>query len=379
MVTDGRLRLTYELRAADEAAARRFARDLTVEQTVEIPEGCYPPRIERDVVSRVEELAPLAEGVWRLTASVSPDLVGGELGQLLNLLFGNVSLFRGVRLAAVEWPDAVLADLPGPTHGIEGLRELCGVSRRPLLCTAIKPVGKTVGELAADCRAFALGGADLIKDDHSLADQATAPFVERVARCQEAVAAANAESGGNARYLPNLPGDPARLETRLAHLRAVGCHGVMLSPMLFGLEATCHLARSRDLVILGHPTFSGAFFDDDHGIARHVLYGQIYRLIGCDGVIYVNVGGRFDWTLEQCQAVNAALRAPLGAIRAAFPIPAGGVQAHEAVRHLERYGADTMVLIGGSLYQQGDLRRATAELRDSLEAATGDGVSATAP
>lgn len=371
--------MIYELRAADEAAARRFARDLTVEQTVEIPEGCYSPQIERDVVSRIEALAPVAGGVWRLTASVSPDLVGGQLGQLLNVLFGNVSLFRGVRLVEVEWPDSILADLPGPTFGVAGLRELCGVPRRPLVCTAIKPVGKTVAELAADCRAFALGGADLIKDDHSLADQVTAPFVERVARCQEAVTAANAECGGNASYLPNLPGDPGRLAARLAHVRGLGCRGVMLSPMLFGLEATCHLARSRDLAILGHPTFSGAFFDDDHGIERHILFGQIYRAIGCDGVIYVNVGGRFEWTLEQCQSVNAALRAPLGALRPAFPVPAGGVQAHEAVRHLERYGPDTMVLIGGSLYQQGDLRRATAELRDALEAATAGGAAAQAP
>lgn len=368
---DRRLRLTYELRASSEEDARRFARDLTIEQTVEIPEGCYSQEIEQSVVSRIEGLEARGEGTWELTASVSPAIIGGELGQLLNVLFGNVSLFKGVRLTGVEWPEEILADLPGPTFGIEGLRELCAVSRRPLLCTAVKPVGKTVEDLARDCQAFALGGADLIKDDHSLADQATAPFSERVARCQEAVVEANARTGGNTLYLPNLPGDPARLVERLAWVRQIGCAGVMVSPMLYGLEATCHLARARDLVMLGHPTFSGAFFDDDHGIARDVLCGQIYRLIGCDAVIYVNVGGRFAWTLEQCQGVNRALREPLGSIRPAFPVPAGGVQAHEVERHLERYGSDTMILIGGSLYQQGDLERATAELLGSLERAVG--------
>jgi ribulose-bisphosphate carboxylase large chain len=50
-------------------------------------------------------------------------------------------------------------------------------------------------------------------------------------------------------------------------------------------------------------------------------------------------------------------------------VPAGGVQAGEAGRHLERYGADTMILIGGSLYQTGDLEGATARLRESLESA----------
>lgn len=370
-MNDKRLRMVYELAAASEVEAKRFARDLTVEQTVEIPEGCYSEAIEESVVSRVERLERVSDELWELTASVAPGIVGGELGQLLNVLFGNVSLFRGIRLASVEWPEEVLADLPGPTHGIAGLRELCGVERRPLLCTVVKPVGKSVEELAADCRDFALGGADLIKDDHSLADQATAPFAERVARCQEAVTQANARTGGNTHYLPNLPGDPARLVERLSWVRKLGCAGVMVSPMLFGLEATCHLARDRDLVILGHPTFSGAFFDDDHGISREVLFGQIYRLIGCDGVIYVNVGGRFAWTLEQCRRVNEALRAPLGSIRPSFPVPAGGVQAHQVGRHIERYGTDTMILIGGSLYQQGGLETATAELKNRLAAAMG--------
>jgi len=43
-------------------------------------------------------------------------------------------------------------------------------------------------------------GVDLIKDDHSLADQTSAPFAERVERCQEAVVRANDETGGNALY-----------------------------------------------------------------------------------------------------------------------------------------------------------------------------------
>jgi len=47
-------------------------------------------------------------------------------------------------------------------------------------------------------------GVDLIKDDHSLADQTSAPFAERVERCQEAVVRANGETGGNALYFPNV-------------------------------------------------------------------------------------------------------------------------------------------------------------------------------
>jgi ribulose-bisphosphate carboxylase large chain len=56
--------------------------------------------------------------------------------------------------------------------GVSGLRELLGVTGRPLLCTAIKPMG-FVGDSPAQMtpatsRAAAL---DLIKDDPGLADQ----------------------------------------------------------------------------------------------------------------------------------------------------------------------------------------------------------------
>ncbi len=366
-MTRNRLGLTYDLLAESEVAARSKARDLVVEQTVEIPDGCYSDEIARSIVSRIEALEEVEEGCFRLEVTVSPALVGREIGQLFNVLFGNISLFRGVRLRAIDWPAGLLELFPGPRYGIAGLRRRCGVERRPLLCAAIKPVGKTPGELAADCADFALGGADLIKDDHSLANQASAPFAERIARCQAAVDEVNARTGGNTLYLPNLPGDPRFLAERLERLEEAGCGGVMLSPLLFGIEATAELVRSGEFVVLGHPTFSGAFFGDAHGIAPEVLFGDLYRLLGCDGVIYVNVGGRFGWTLEQCQAVNEALRRKLPGIEPAFPVPAGGVQTGEVGMHLERYGADTMVLIGGSLYQQGDLAAATARLREDLE------------
>ncbi len=204
-MSSSRLRLTYELRAASAEDARRFARDLTIEQTVEIPEGCYSAAIEENVVSRIEALEPAGGGRWRLVASVAPEIVGDELGQLLNVLFGNVSLFRGVRLVAVDWPEAILADPAGAglrhrglATAVRGGEEAAAVHRRE----AGRQDRRRAG---GDCRDFALGGCDFVKDDHSLADQATAPFRERVARCQEAVERANAETGGN----DSLPAESA--------------------------------------------------------------------------------------------------------------------------------------------------------------------------
>lgn len=359
---------TYELAVPARTTPAARAREIAVEQTVEIPEDCLAAAIEERIVGRVEALAALPDGRHRAVVSYPVRNVGAHFTQLVNLLYGNISMHRGIRLAAVEWPAEVLARFPGPAFGVAGVRELVRVPRRPLVCAAIKPLGLTVAELARDAAAFAAGGADLVKDDHSLDEQEDlAPFRERVARCQEAVERTKAARGGRSLYLPNLTGSPGDLPARVAWVRSLGIRGVVVSPLLLGFEAVRWVAEGGALAVLGHPTFSGAFFGDEHGIAPEVLLGQLFRLAGCDGVIFVNAGGRFDWSEERCLAIAGALRAPLGPIRPAFPVPAGGVQVARVPGWVARYGPDTMVLIGGSFYQQGDLERATAELIATLE------------
>ncbi|MHC4825298.1 MAG: hypothetical protein ACYTEY_01945 [Planctomycetota bacterium] len=136
----------------------------------------------------------------------------------------------------------------------------------------------------------------------------------------------------------------------------------MVAPMILGLGTVRWLADESGLVLLGHPTFTGAFFGKQHGVPPEILLGDLFRIAGCDGVIYVNAGGRFGWSQETCDRVTERLRRPLGPIAPSFPIPAGGVNVRSVPELLDRYGPDTMILIGGSLYQQRDLRAATAGL-----------------
>ncbi|HEY6224956.1 MAG TPA: hypothetical protein VIW26_14310, partial [Gemmatimonadales bacterium] len=129
-----------------------------------------------------------------------------------------------------------------------------------------------------------------------------------------------------------------------------------------GVDAA-RVIGERGLVVLSHPTMSGAFFGPDHGIAPDVLYGLLYRVIGADGVVYTNAGGRFNYfTLELCQAINRRLRAPLGPIRPAFPVPGGGIDAARIASWIEEYGDDTMFLIGSSLLRAPDLETATRQV-----------------
>lgn len=237
-----RLRITYELTCARDESPEAKARGIALEQTVELPDSTLPEDIRERMVGRIEALEPIGRR-HRTTISYPVDAIGGELTQLLNLLFGNISLQSGIRVTAIDWPDALLTALGGPGHGVSGLRALTGVRDRALLCTALKPLGMSPEALAERARAFALGGMDLIKDDHGLADQPPAPFLERLQRCQEAVIAANAATGGSALYLPNVTAGPGELPARLWAAREAGCRAVLISPWLTGADA---LRRARD-------------------------------------------------------------------------------------------------------------------------------------
>ena len=367
---DPDLRVTYELACAGRPEAERTASEIALEQTVELPADVVRTRFPSGLVGRVDAVRERDDGRWEAEIAYPLETVGSDVPQLWNLLFGNISLKAGIRLRAVGWPSALLHELGGPQYGVGGLRRLCGVDeRRPLLCAALKPMGLSAGELARLCGQFAAGGIDLVKDDHGLVDQPSAPFDERVTRCQAAAEETNARTGGTTLYLPNVTAGVGELARRVEFAAKAGCRGVLLSPLPAGPDSLRWIARNTELAILAHPSLSGAYLRDDHGLAPELLLGELFRILGADGVIYPNAGGRFPFSEETCAAIHAALRKPLGPIEPAFPMLGGGIEVDRVPHWIERYGPDTVFLIGGSLYARDNLSGATRDLLAALRAA----------
>ena len=364
---DERLQVDYLLTCQPDEDPEAKLRDIALEQTVELPRDCVPDALYERVVGRVERFSALPDHRFEATLSFNPALVGGELTQLLNTLFGNISLKDGIRLTDIRWPRELLDAFGGPAFGMTGLRQLTGVpGGEALLCTALKPVGLDADALAERAYRFALGGMDIIKDDHGVADQADAPFVERVTACQSAVAQANAETGGNSLYFPNVTAPWHLLEARMTVAREAGCRGVLISPWITGLDTMRWLRGRFGLALMAHPALTGSYFRPDHGISPDLLLGDLFRLTGADASIYPNTGGRFGFSLATCEAINHRLRYPMGELLPAAPTPGGGMDVARAPGWIEQYGADTIMLIGGSLYAQGDLTRATEALRKAI-------------
>lgn len=362
---------TYRLSCASEREAAELARAIAREQTVEVPPGVGGDALQARMMGRIERLDPGPGTGWDARVAYPLEATTAELTQIVNVAYGNVSLMDGVRLVGLAMSSTMLEALPGPRHGIAGMRSLAGAPRRPLVSAAIKPIGLSSAKLARLAAAFARAGVDVVKDDHGLAGQHAAPFGERVEVVAEAVAAANAATEGRTAYFPNVTGPLDSLEERLEKVAALGLRGVVLCPSLMGLDALRWVATGpHPLAVMAHPSHAQTTPGRADGIAPDVLLGTVYRAAGADIVVYVNAGGRFAWPEQTCHDINDRLREPLGSLRRALPAPAGGVNDTDASHWFARYGRDTMLLIGGSLLVQKDLEGAARRL---VEAAGGAG------
>ena len=361
-MTGERIVVTYEIRGDDP---RQVAEAIRVEQTIEFPYDLAPQWIQEQVVGHIESV----DG-QRVVISYDPRVVAGDLVQLLNVLWGNISLFPGVRITDLTLPPELLAGFRGPRFGVNGLRELFDARDRPLVCTALKPMGRSVSELAASAATLAEAGFDVIKDDHGLANQGWAPWRDRVHAISAAVRDASERAGTRSRYLPalNVPAD--ELFAAAHEAKAAGAGGLLILPGLTGFDAMRAIAGddSLDLPIMSHPSFLGSHMvSPGQGIDHGILLGTIARLSGADISVFPNHGGRFSFSAEQCLDIRDRCLAPLGSLPATWASPGGGMSLDRIPQILAFYGSDVALLIGGALYR-GDL---AANARAMLAAARG--------
>ncbi len=366
-----RFNVVYKL-AGDEAAARAMADGICIEQTVEFPaELIGDDDIRGQIFGRMESLRRLDVAHFEAVISYAVEISGFELTQLLNVILGNSSIKPGIRVERLELPEALLSAFKGPRFGRDGLRDYLGVGQRPLLCTALKPMGLSPQALADYAYQFALGGIDMIKDDHGLADQFFAPFEERVELCAAAVARANTETGFNCIYIPNITAPADQIMAKARFARQAGAGGLMIAPGLTGLDAMRQLADNDDIAlpILSHPAFQGSYvINPDSGISHYALFGQIARLAGADATIYPNYGGRFSFSEAECRGIVDGTAVSMHHLKPIFPAPGGGMSLDRLDEMRRFYGPDVIYLIGGDLHRRGDLTENGRFIFNSLSA-----------
>ncbi|MFV9672977.1 MAG: RuBisCO large subunit C-terminal-like domain-containing protein [Acidimicrobiia bacterium] len=369
VVSGERLRAAYEFTGPISDAGAR-AEALCVEQTIEFPADLVPDDdIRKEIIGRIDSFDEVGSETVRVEVSYAIETTGFELPQLLNVLFGNSSLLPGVKLVDLTVPRSLSETLGGPRFGINGLREMFDAPERPLLATALKPMGFSPERFADLAYELALGGIDMIKDDHSLANQPFADFGARVRACSDAVRRANEQTGFNSVYMPSINAPHGLLDERVQIAVDAGVGGLLILPGITGFDFMRDVAMRDDVAvpIMGHPALLGGFVSSTTGgIAHGVLFGTLMRLAGADVSIFPNFGGRFSFSPEACSEISASCLKPIEGINPIWPAAGGGMTMDRTEEMLDFYGKDVVLLIGGDLHRGGTLRENAQAFRAAI-------------
>lgn len=351
-----------------EALAEAIAR----EQSLEIVPELIPERIRRDYLGQVLGVSAVDEQRWHLDIGFPERLASARIGQLLHLVYGNVSFYPRIRLVNLELPTGLIDALPGPLGGLPRIRALTGVTDRALLMTVLKPRGSSAEHFADLASRFARGGGDLLKDDQNLVETDVSEFIKRITCVSQAIDKSYEAVGKRCLYLPHVAGSGRHLMRQFEAVAEAGLSGVVLCPWVMGLETAATAAREFGLMWLAHPATAGAFTEpEDRGVATEILLGQLVRAAGADISIFPGRGGRIQSSHDDTDEVCRALTGTLGGMAPTLPCAGGGKRLEEIEDTARSTGPDFAVLVGGDLLRRGEaLEPATAEAIEQLRRAT---------
>jgi len=298
----------------------------------------------------------------------------GNMPNILSSVAGNVfglKALKNLRLLDVEFPAELVKTFKGPQFGIEGIRKLLKVPKRPLVGTIIKPkLGlKTVDHAKVAYESWA-GGCDIVKDDENLSSQGFNPFEDRIVKTLEMRDKAESETGERKVYMANITAETELMLKRAEFVAAHGGEYVMVDILTCGFSA---LQTLRDhnfkLVIHAHRAGHAAFTKNPkHGIAMRPI-AKVARIIGVDQLHVGTVVGKMSETKHEVAENIEALKTPLNGIKRVLPVASGGLHPRLIPALMELFGNDFVIQAGGGIHghTNGTLAGATA-MRQAVDA-----------
>lgn len=280
--------------------------------------------------------------------------IAGQFPELITTLYGNVSMIGKLKLLDVMMPPAFLKYFQGPKFGIEGIRRLLKIEKRPVLCGMYKPcVGalpETLGKMAYE---MAVGGVDVLKDDELLADPEFCPLEARVEVTRKSLEKAEKETGRKSIYCVNVTDRPQEMYRKARKAVENGASALLVNVFAVGYAAAQDLTEDPAITIpvMGHPAFAGTYFAaPDHGMLSHLALGKFVRMSGCDLMIYPSPFGKVPLLRDRAVRIAQELRAPMGHLKSVFPGPAAGMHPGNVAQSLAEFGLDMVVGAGGGLH-----------------------------
>lgn len=292
---------------------------------------------------------------------------------MLTMVHGNISMGGKLKLVDVRFPKKFLAKFKGPKFGIDGIRKLLKVPKRPMLNNMVKPCTghdcETAGRLVYEA---AVGGCDIVKDDELIADQIFNSLEERVTTVMENVDKADEEKGEKTLYTINITDDIPDVLEHANKIQDLGGNALMLNYLVTGLSVMKSITEDPSIKIplLAHMDFAGVWYQDQwSGVASDLTLGKFPRICGADIIVLPAPYGKAIIVDERYPMNLKALRFPLQKINQTLPMPSGGITAGMVEKSVKDGGYDILIGSGGGIHAHpdGPIKGATA-FRQAIEA-----------
>jgi ribulose-bisphosphate carboxylase large chain len=278
----------------------------------------------------------------------------GNIPQLLSSIAGNIFGMKEVenlKLLDVVFPVAYFKSFKGPRFGIEGIRKIMKIPKRPLVGTIVKPkLGLNSSEHAKVAFEAWIGGCDLVKCDENLTSQKFNKFETNLAKSLRLLDKAEKETGEKKMYVPNVTAETREMIKRVKLVKEAGGTCAMVDMITVGWSALQTL-RENDfgLVIHAHRAGHAMFTRHNHGISMLAI-AKMARLAG---VSQLHIGtanvGKMESGSGEVEKISSFLKSNWHGIKSVFPIASGGLHAGSIPRLVEALGTDIIIQAGGGV------------------------------
>ena len=295
---------------------------------------------------------------------------GDNLPMMLLAIAGNCFAFsKTIMLTDLFIGKNLLAKFQGPQFGVEGIRELTGVTDRPLSLHIIKPkMGMTPEQTANQVRLTAAGGADMCKDDEMLGDAYNNTMEQRLPLVMDEINRAADKTGKRMIYMCSITDSPQKMLDKARRAIDLGANGLLVTYSA-GLAALRELTSHPDInvPVMLHASHMIAMMKQ---IAWPVL-AKLCRLCGADMMLTPTMWSSIPMvSMEEGIRTSFVKLAPWGHIKRTFPMPCAGVYPGLAHILIGEYGRDIIIPAGGCMLRHPDGYTAGAQAWQQAIAAT---------
>jgi ribulose-bisphosphate carboxylase large chain len=304
----------------------------------------------------------------------------GNMANILSSVAGNVfglKELKNLRLNDIILPRKIVKSFKGPRYGIDGIRRVLDVDKRPLLGTIIKPkLGLKTKHHAKIAYNAWIGGCDIVKDDENLSSQSFNPFGRRIVQTLKMKDLAERRTGERKVYMPNITAETDDMIRRAKFVKDRGGRYVMIDVITTGWSALQTIREHNfGLVLHAHRAMHAAITKNPKNGISMKVFAKLLRIVGVDQLhVGTGVGKMYEKEEDVMENVDA-LKSKLYGLKKTMPVASGGLHPALVPKIVKLFGNDVIVQMGGGIHghPKGTLKGATAArqaVRATMEGTT---------